>query len=88
LAWGTPTSQDLNIKLYHPKLKLRKEQGTSKVIQEKTLQPTRSIPDKGRYILVNDPNSAPSVPPMSLLESRLLSARFPVQKEKILRSLF
>ncbi|XP_026576572.1 uncharacterized protein LOC113449679 [Pseudonaja textilis] len=88
LAWGTPTSQDLKIKLYHPKLKLRKEQGASKVVQEKTLQPTRSIPDKGRYILVNDPNSAPSVPPMSLLESRLLSARFPVQKEKILRSLF
>ncbi|XP_039187516.1 uncharacterized protein LOC120302725 [Crotalus tigris] len=88
LAWGTPTTQDLNIKLYHPKLKFRKEQGTSKVIQERTLQPTRSIPDKGRYILVNDPNSSPSAPVMSSLESRLLSARFPAQRERVLRSLF
>ncbi|KAM6473988.1 uncharacterized protein PHA67_006583 [Liasis olivaceus] len=87
LAWGTPITQDLNIKLYHPKLKFRKEQRISRLLEEKILQPTRSIPDKGRYILVNDSNPAPSAPVMSSLESRLLSARFPGQKEKILRSL-
>ncbi|XP_042305937.1 uncharacterized protein C3orf22 homolog [Sceloporus undulatus] len=87
LAWGTPTTEDLGIKLYCPKMKLSKEHKISGLPVEKKLEPTKSIPVKGRYILVTKPVSAPSTPPMSPLESKLLSVRFPKMKEKILRSL-
>ncbi|CAI5767403.1 acute regulatory, mitochondrial-like [Podarcis lilfordi] len=88
LAWGTPTTQDVDIKLYRPKVKFDKERKISSLHVEKNLQPTQSIPARGRFILVNDPVGVPSTPPLSPLESRLLSARFPKQKEKILNSLF
>ncbi|XP_032997762.1 uncharacterized protein LOC117042324 [Lacerta agilis] len=88
LAWGTPTTQDVDIKLYHPKVKFDKEHKISGLHLEKNLQPTQSIPARGRFILVNDPVGVPSTPPLSPLESRLLSARFPKQKERILNSLF
>ncbi|XP_062825873.1 uncharacterized protein LOC100552577 isoform X2 [Anolis carolinensis] len=87
LAWGTPATQDLGIKLYCPKMKLNKERKMSSLLIEKNLQPTKSIPEKGRYILVNDQVPASSTPPMSPLESKLLSVRFPKMKEKILCSL-
>ncbi|XP_060615875.2 uncharacterized protein [Anolis sagrei] len=87
LAWGTPATQELGIKLYCPKMKLSKERKMSNLLIEKNLQPTKSIPEKGRYLLVSDQVPAPSTPPMSLLESKLLSVRFPKMKEKILCSL-
>nr|XP_034960877.1 uncharacterized protein LOC118080053 [Zootoca vivipara] len=87
LAWGTSTTQDVDIKLYHPKVKFDKEHKINSLHVEKNLQPTQSIPARGRFILVNDPVGVPSTPPLSPLESRLLSARFPKQKEKILNSL-
>ncbi|XP_053145870.1 uncharacterized protein LOC128342526 isoform X2 [Hemicordylus capensis] len=108
LAWGTPTTQNLEIKMYQPRMKFSKslsqelskenskdhskdhskDRRMSSLPVERDLQPTRSIPDKGKYILVNDPIPASSTPALSPLESKLLSARFPRQKEKILRSLF
>ncbi|XP_061474384.1 uncharacterized protein LOC133380669 [Rhineura floridana] len=88
LAWGTPTSPDVDIKLYQPKMKFSKDHKIGNLLLEKKLQPTKSIPDRGRFILVNDPISVPSTPSLSPLESKLLSTRFPRQKEKILRSLF
>ncbi|KAJ6628658.1 hypothetical protein lerEdw1_014702 [Lerista edwardsae] len=88
LAWETPTSDVLDIKLYYPKKKFQPECKLSNMILDKGLQPTKSIPDKGRYILVTEPVSEPALPALSPLENRLLSVRFPKQKERILRTVF
>nr|XP_020670827.1 uncharacterized protein C3orf22 homolog isoform X3 [Pogona vitticeps] len=56
------------------------------VMEETIVNLPRDFPYR-RYILMNDPVSAPSTPALSPLESKLLSVRFPKQKEKILCSL-
>ncbi|XP_044307078.1 uncharacterized protein LOC123034070 [Varanus komodoensis] len=83
LAWGTPTTKDLDIKLYHPKMEFSKQHKISNLPVERSLQRSKSIPEKGRFILVREPIPAPSAPLLSPLEKRLLSARFPKQKEKV-----
>ncbi|XP_044878616.1 uncharacterized protein LOC123373646 isoform X1 [Mauremys mutica] len=91
LAWGPVTTHDLEAKLCYPRtmLDLFKEGKASSLLVERNLQPTRSIPSKGRYILVNaETPSISSTPPVSSpLEDRLLSVRFPKQKERMRQTL-
>ncbi|XP_065406984.1 uncharacterized protein LOC101953297 isoform X3 [Chrysemys picta bellii] len=91
LAWGPVTTHDLEGKLRYPRtmLDLFKEGKASSLLVERNLQPTKSIPSKGRYILVNaETPSISSTPPVSSpLEDRLLSVRFPKQKERMLQTL-
>ncbi|KAG6939364.1 hypothetical protein G0U57_001463, partial [Chelydra serpentina] len=79
------TTHDLEAKPRYPRmmLDLFKEGKASSLLVERNLQPTKSIPSKGRYILVNaETPSISSTPPVSSpLEDRLLSVRFPKQKE-------
>ncbi|XP_074929200.1 uncharacterized protein LOC116827098 isoform X2 [Chelonoidis abingdonii] len=91
LAWGPVTNHDLEAKLCYPRtmLDLFKEGKASSLLVERNLQPTKSIPSKGRYILVNaETPSISSTPPVSSpLEDRLLSVRFPKQKERMRQTL-
>ncbi|XP_048347803.1 uncharacterized protein LOC125430094 isoform X1 [Sphaerodactylus townsendi] len=87
LAWGTPTTPNLGIKLYHPPTKFSKEGSSAITPTDKSLHPTKSIPTKGRFVLVCEPPSTSSVPSPTPMESKLLSARFPKLKDKIYQSL-
>ncbi|XP_073210839.1 uncharacterized protein [Lepidochelys kempii] len=91
LAWGPVTTHDLEAKLRYPRTMqgLFKDGKASSLLVERNLQPTKSIPSKGRYILVNaETPSISSTPPVSSpLEERLLSVRFPKQKKRVLQTL-
>ncbi|XP_074862045.1 uncharacterized protein LOC142019288 [Carettochelys insculpta] len=90
LAWGPVTTHDLDAKLHCPRtsLDLRKGKANSFLV-DRNLQPTRSIPSKGRHILVNaaTPSISSNLPVSSPLEKRLLSVRFPKQKQRMLQTL-
>ncbi|XP_060094266.1 uncharacterized protein C3orf22 homolog [Heteronotia binoei] len=87
LAWGTSPTPDFSIKLYHSRIKFKKEGESGTIPIHKNLQPTKSIPEKGRFVLVSDPIPTSSVPTPTPLESKLLSVRFPRLKDKIFQSL-
>ncbi|XP_077181487.1 uncharacterized protein LOC143831866 [Paroedura picta] len=87
LAWGTSSTPDLDIKLYPSRMKFNKEGKSDISPIEKNLQPTQSIPTKGRFILAYDPNSPTPIPAPTRLESKLLGVRFPRLKDKIFQSL-
>ncbi|XP_069502304.1 uncharacterized protein [Ambystoma mexicanum] len=57
-----------------------KEMPAGDQIPQTTRIPTRSIPSKGRYILVKRGSSMPSSPKPGPLEQQLLQTRFPKQK--------
>nr|XP_025038925.1 uncharacterized protein C3orf22 homolog isoform X1 [Pelodiscus sinensis] len=91
LAWGPVTTHDPDSKLRYPRMKLDtcKDGKASSLLVERKLQPTRSIPSKGRHILVNPetPSISSTLPISSPLEDRLLSVRFPPKKERKLQTL-